>query len=336
MRAAVERLRLDLRGLTVFTEAATGAYAVTPVLAAMAGAERVWALTRPSRYGSTAEVMAQTGELAQLAGVDGNLRFITEKSRDIVARADIVTNSGHVRPIDAEMVGWMKPGAVVPLMYEAWEFRDTDLDLAACRLRGIPVAGTNERHPEVNVFAFLGLMAVRMLLDAGIEVYGARILLLCDNPFAPFISRGLADAGAEVETAPSLAAASADPLRDAVLVALTPQDSPVMADADAAILAATQPQAVVAQFWGDLDRQALARRGVQFWPASAPAPGHMGILPSHLGPEPIIRLQSGGLKVGEVMARAVRENPAVTRPDAAVAAAVASGFGQPLNGGPPS
>jgi hypothetical protein len=29
----------------------------------------------------------------------------------------------------------------------------------------------------------------------------------------------------------------------------------------------------------------------------------MGILPSAVGPEPIVRLQAGGLKVGQVLAR---------------------------------
>jgi hypothetical protein len=31
----------------------------------------------------------------------------------------------------------------------------------------------------------------------------------------------------------------------------------------------------------------------------------MGVLPSAVGPEPIVRLQSGGLKVGQVLARGV-------------------------------
>jgi len=42
---------------------------------------------------------------------------------------------------------------------------------------------------------------------------------------------------------------------------------------------------------------------VPVWPLRAPAAGHMAILPSAVGPEPIVRLQSGGLKVGEVLAR---------------------------------
>ena len=40
MREAVERCELDLSGKVILTEAATGAYVVTPVLAAMADAER--------------------------------------------------------------------------------------------------------------------------------------------------------------------------------------------------------------------------------------------------------------------------------------------------------
>jgi hypothetical protein len=54
----------------------------------------------------------------------------------------------------------------------------------------------------------------------------------------------------------------------------------------------------------------------------------MGILPSALGAEPIVRLQSGGLKAGEAMARAMRAPQASCA--AALKASVASGFGQAL------
>ena len=55
------------------------------------------------------------------------------------------------------------------------------------------------------------------------------------------------------------------------------------------------------QVWGDVDRDAMP--GVRCYPRHAPSRGHMGVLLSDLGPEPIIRLQAGGLKVGEVLAR---------------------------------
>jgi hypothetical protein len=73
-----------------------------------------------------------------------------------------VTNSGQVRAIDNEVVAHLKSGCVLPLMYEAWEYRPADVDLDACRSRGIQIAGTNEEHPAVDVFAFLGVLAVRV------------------------------------------------------------------------------------------------------------------------------------------------------------------------------
>ena len=307
MQQAVERCRLDLSGMVVLTEAASGAYAVTPVLAALAGAARVHAVTRTTAHGTVEEITADTMNLAAEVGVAERVFLATGRSRAAVAEADIVTNSGHVRPLDAELVGWMKPTAVIPLMYEAWEFRRSDVDVDACRRRGIPVAGTNERHPAVSVFPYLGIMAVKLLLDAGVAVSGSRLLVLCDNPFAPYLEDGLRGAGAEVTVAADPAATPPGMACDAIVVALTPASRPAVGGDDA-LLSAREvvrrwPAAVVAQFWGDLDRDALAAEQLPYWPSAPVTRGHMGILPSAVGPEPVVRLQCGGLKVGEILAR---------------------------------
>ncbi|MEA5604942.1 hypothetical protein [Nostoc sp. UHCC 0252] len=303
MSQAVERCNLQLQNAIVLTEAATGAYAVTPVVAAIAGAKKVFALTRTTRYGTVEQVKILTQQLADIAGVSDRIEFITEKTQDIVVQADIITNSGHIRPINAETIGWMQPNAVIGLMYEAWEFRPEDVDLLACRLKGIQVAGVNERHPAVDVFSFLGIMAVKLLLDAGISVYTSNILLLCDNPFRSFIERGLIQAGATVDTVNSIVEASTDKNYDAILVALQPRLEPIMAEKDAAAIAKYWPGTLVAQYWGDIERSAFAAQNIPVCPEVEPKSGHMGILPSAVGPEPIVRLQTGGLKAAEVIWR---------------------------------
>jgi hypothetical protein len=303
MRAALDRTCLDLSGSVILTEAATGAYVVTPVLAAMAGARAVYAVTRSTSYGTFEEVSAETIGLARLVGVGDRIKILADMSRDLVSQVDIVTNSGHVRPISREVVSWMKPTAVIPLMYEAWELRNEDVDLAACRERGVLVAGTNERHPALDIFPFLGTIALKLLMDAGVAVCGTSILMLCDNPFACFLERGLIAAGARVETRESLSSVPPGRRYDALLVALKPRPEPVLSAAQANSIATEWPGAVVAQFWGDLDRPSLRAADVPFWPVNAPAPGHMGVLLSDIGPEPVVRLQAGGLKVGEVLWR---------------------------------
>ena len=133
----------------------------------------------------------------------------------------------------------------------------------------------------------------------GSAVYRSAILLLCNNPFCGFIARTLRRAGATVEVAACVGEAPLGSYYDAILVSLTPQASATVTAADAGEIARRWPGAVVAQFWGDIDREALAALDVPVCPAQAPAAGHMAILPSAIGPEAVIRLQAGGLKVGE-------------------------------------
>jgi hypothetical protein len=304
MSMAIDRCGLDLSGLTVLTEAASGAYVVTPVLAAMAGAE-VYALAAGTAYASREEIRKLTTELARLGAVMDRIQLVYRKDHAIVSAADVITNSGQIRPIDAEMVACMKPSAVVPLMYESWEYRHTDVDLQACRARNIIVAGTNEQHPDVDAFSFVGQMAIMQLHDAGIAVRGSHILLLCDNAFTPFIMQDLKNAGAEITETRQLAADTLSPHCDAVILAMQPREAPAVTAIEARLLSQKAPGAVLIQYWGDADRAALTAAGVPVWPQKAPRAGHMGILPSAIGPEPVVRLQSGGLKVGQVLARGI-------------------------------
>ena len=302
MLAAIDRLDLALGGRTVLTEAATGAYAVTPVLAALAGA-RVLALGNGTRHATADEIHAATMGLARFAGVADRIELVHETSPDLLGSVDIVTNSGQVRPIDEAMVAGLRTGCVVPLMYESWEYRPADLDLEACRTKGVVVAGTNERHPAVDVFSFLGPLAVHQLHDAGVAVHGCRIVVLCDNDFAPFITSGLESCGAHVSLASRLSREALDPPPDAVVVALKPSDRPALTAADVQLLGEHAAGTTVAQYWGDVDREALARAQVPVWPAREPPAGHMAVLLSDIGPDAIVRLQAGGLKVGEVLTR---------------------------------
>ncbi len=301
--ASVAAMRIDLGGAVVVTEAATGAYAVTPIIAALAGARRVYGFTRSTAHGSVADVVRQTNDLAVAAGVLDRIELRTDRPISVIDEADVVTNSGHVRPLDRAVISRMRPGAALPLMFESWEIQAGRFDLALDEAvaRGIRVAGTNERHPLVDVFSYLGTMAVKLLFDTGTAVRNTRIVVACDNPFASYLVSGLAAAGAVVRSTTSVV--DVDPAFDPdyILVSLTPTGSPVIGSEDVRWIAGTWPATVVVQFWGDLDRASLGDAGVRFWPVQAPPAGHMAILPSQPGPEPVIRLQAGGLKVGSVL-----------------------------------
>jgi hypothetical protein len=309
---SIERTKLDLAGLRVLTEAATGAYAVTPVLAAVAGAE-VTAFAKSSHYGTVEEAHRQVLELAQQLEVGDRIHFIETLTSREIAEADIVTNSGHLRPLDAAFVRQMKPGAAIPLMYESWELRPGEVDLEACQSRGIHVAGTNECHAQVRVFDYLGMLALHGLFRCQVPVCFSRLLMICDNPFAPHIAKTLLDCGAEVEvfagtplpesirvTHRSTATSTS---YDAVVVADTPSLGYTIGRNGAVKYSVEQIGSFPAlvQILGDIDRSSMP--DIIYYPAIEPRKGHMGVMLHELGPDPILRLQAGGLKVGEVLVR---------------------------------
>src|SRR5664279_1621585 len=118
----VRSLELDLKGKTVLTEAASGAYIVTPILAAIAGA-KVFAFSRTTKYGKVEEVFSNTRALADsFKEFPLDIQLIDHLNPEIIRQADIITNSGHLRPLSESMLKHAKNEVVIPLMYEAWEW----------------------------------------------------------------------------------------------------------------------------------------------------------------------------------------------------------------------
>jgi hypothetical protein len=316
-------LQLDLNGLTVLTEAASGPYAVTPVIAAYAGA-RVIAFTRPTKYGTVDQITEQTKTLLSEAGVEAaKVDIVQNLLPEHFAQADIITNSGHLRPLSKEKLAHVKPDAVISLMYEAWEYRREDIDLPFIKEKGITIGATCERHPDVDVFNYLGYMAMKQLFDAGLSIYRNKLLLICNNDFGQYIAAvlsrncaalGVIDldqrkekyAGLPIDWIggfPNLHIPEKYASADAVVFTAYPftdqwisEHGPISSN----LLKSQVSDPLILRFAGDIDTQSLEKNGVRYFPDHVSS-GHMGVLPSDIGFDPIIRLQAGGLKVGELL-----------------------------------
>src|SRR3954468_15425676 len=96
LRKRVQELDLNLKDKVVLTEAATGAYVVTPILAALAGA-KVYAFAKNTRYGTVEEVFEKTKNVYKdHSDTSLDITFIDKITPGIIAEADIITNSGHL------------------------------------------------------------------------------------------------------------------------------------------------------------------------------------------------------------------------------------------------
>ncbi len=321
----VKALQLDLKGKTVLTEAATGAYIVTPIIAALAGA-RVFAYSKTTRFGKLEEVFANTKLLAEnFHEYPLDIHYVENLSPEIIAQADVITNSGHLRPLDNQLLAHAKDEMVIPLMYEAWEWRDADMDINYIRTRGFKMGATNERHPDVDVFSYLGDMALKQIFEAGLCAYRNKFVLLCNNDFGPYIARvlaGLCDGLAVIDKDENKTKYNPDEIdwiggfpdvkipasfrnAEAIIFTAYPFDQAWIGEKTAVSIQQIQSQLsdpYILRFAGDLDESLLSKKRVRIFPSHVHS-GHMGILPSAIGNDPIIRLQAGGLKVGELLSK---------------------------------
>ena len=320
VRQAIADQALDLNGLTVFTEAASGPYLHTPILAALAGAQRVYAQTADSAYAPKEEVLEATEHAAGELGVADRVEVLFGKPAAALAESDIVTNSGFVRPIDRATVEQLKPTAVVPLMWETWEFRPEDMDLDACREHGILVLGTDESRPPLALYPYGGYAALKLLFELGLEGYKTRTLLLGGGQafgrsvWTLFTNFGMDVAWfAESEPEarpyselPEFVAANAAEI-DAILVSEHQVSSPLIGPGglvSATELARLNPALAVGVISGNVDAGELEASGLPYRPRHLRPFGYMSYQPGDLGPRPVLELYAAGLKVGEAMARA--------------------------------
>lgn len=311
IKDAVRRMSLDLSGLTVLTEAASGVYVVTSLAAALAGA-KVIAVTKNSRHGTVRQVSDYTRACASDLGVSGRIEVSDRSSREFAARADIVTNLGFVRPIDRNFLRNSKPGQVVSLTFETWEFRKEDVDIEFCRKRGIPVLGTRETGNDLNIFRYIGRIAVKLLHECDIEVFKSRVMVLGGGHFGREIMEALQRMECEVvRVSPGngrvkLSAANRKFLNacDAVIVAEhTTRHTVIGGPTGIPIKWLAGRDIQILHLCGVLDEKGLRAAGLKKHPALSVPPGHMVTTIDYVGPRPVIELNTAALKVGEAMWR---------------------------------
>jgi len=307
---SIKSIGLNLEGKVVLTEAATGYYALMPSIAAIAGAEKVLALTRNSRYGTEKKACEETMQFAEHCNIDQKIDVLFSRDDPRIRQADIVTNSGFVRPINNTLLSLLKPTVVIPLMFETWEFRPEDIDILECRKRNIPVLGTNEHHPELNIFQYVGIIAVKLLLEIDIEIFNSILIIIGNGEFSTITNTILTKLGAKTYI---ISSDNKDRL-------IFPQD--ILRNADAIIIAEHQnkndlicnnslispsalkqfaPGITVIHICGNINTNILKSEGIVIYPDRVAPVGYMSVATDYVGPLPLIRLFTAGLKVGQVL-----------------------------------
>ena len=290
---------------------------ITPALAALAGADEVYAVGRDTVTTSRKEAEEQTAYFAELARVGARIKLLSTRLQAPLDTVDVVTDLPGVRPVDESIVRNLAETAAVTLMRGAASWRGGDVDVATCRRHGIAVAGLDEEAVGLHRYPPLAVLAT--LLDLGVEVAGSTVVVAGDGRSCAYVVQALARLGARVlvaapETAGRIGLyggekagdtladdAVAGRLAEADALVLCPADANERrigpgAPTDAARLAAAAPHLAVVGVDAENDLRVLGDAGLRCRPA-----GVFDLLP-----QAVVAQHAAGLKVAEVMARARR------------------------------
>jgi hypothetical protein len=344
-RKLIDSLKLDLTGLTLLTECASGAYSFTPILGLLAGA-RVIAMGRDSRFGLYSENKSRIESIIRYADIAGDIQFFEKVvPHDWIEKVDIVTNSGFVRPIKEDLIAQLKSTAVIALMWETWEFRTGEIDIRACQRHGIPVIGTDEKYYQINLYSYPGLIALKILFELSLEIVRTQIVLIGDCLTARLIAKTFKDLELDFEWFGGVN--RSDGIRplselqeyfdrggvEAVICA--DHNSGVNLGGESGYIsfqriATANPFLKWGHISGEIDSQALYKSGLHYFPNEIMPPGYMSYQGWDLGPRPVLELNAAGLKVGEIAAKSRLAGESVEK---AIQRTVDYGIGQDFSTG---
>lgn len=320
VKEQIKNFDLDLTGLVVITECASGFYAYNTFVPILANAKKVIAVSKTTSYGTFDENKKNIEDLAKKFNIDISTLEVVNKLEDYhLKEVDVITNSGLVRPITSEMMAQMKHTAVIPLMWETWEFRDEDLDLNSAIKNDILVLGTKETSKEIDMRGYAGVLGLAILVYLNLEVYKTKVVLFGNEVLGNAIVETFEKNNVEylwfVNSPTNKNQKSYKELGkykniiksyDAVLFAehsyrdeiLTKEHGLTLKE-----LSELNEEIKIGVIAGNINEEELNTSSLEYFPKKIMPAGYMSFQPYHMGAKPVIELFSAGLKIGEQMAK---------------------------------
>ncbi len=299
----IKDFNVSLKEKIVLTEVGSDNYLFTPIIASLSGALKVYALAKDSKYGKADEIINQCKAICEQFEIN-NITFLkNELDIKLLPEVDIITNSGNLRPLDKDKLNFLKPSAVIPLMFEAWEIREEDIDIAYCKNNKIKVAGTWENHPSIRVFDYCGLLGMKMAMDAGFEIAGNRIVMWSDDEFGEVISKKFTTENAEVIHTTDLIKFY-EVIKETDFVFIADYDEQRNYFGDGGIfdwdkIKKINPEVYFIHLYGNVDYQYCCENQINISPKKNGRAMVMTHTLSYIGLIPILKLQVAGFKVAQ-------------------------------------
>jgi hypothetical protein len=301
IKKAIKKLDLSLKGATVLTEAGTGNFLYTGIIALISKAEHVIIWTKDTEYGKAKNIKKEFENIAEGLGYQNFHVRTNERPTKDITNSDIITNLGHIRPLDKLFLSQTKKNAVISLMCEKWELRTQDIDIDYCRNKQIKVSGTWENHPELKIFDNCGYLVAKLCFDFGFEIYQNDILVISNDKFGETIFKKLKKFepnSIELKKITEIEEIRNKP--ELIIIADYTNKQQIIGDRGALSLKFLKDKYII-HLCGEIDFLFCKKNKISLYPKKNGHSFRMTKTLGYLGLKPVIDLHASGLKVGENM-----------------------------------
>lgn len=308
IKNVINELHLDLSDQVVLTEAGSGLFLYTPIICLMAKAKLVYAIIKDSTYGTADQIEQDLLKCIEDLYINRSALVImkNEISSTSIVDATIITNSGNVRPINEHMLLLNNHKAVIPVMYEKWELRESDIDIEYCKKHNIKVAGTWENYPGLDIFNYCKHLMIKMIFEAGMEIKKNKIIIWGDDKYGPLLQDGVNSL--ECESCNIVNSTDALYLiKDADILFFCDYTSTKNLIGDKGIInielvKQNNPNLTIIHLAGNIDYE-YSKKFLHTFPNKNGNAKKMTYTLNHLGSYPTLALNVAGLKVGELLVK---------------------------------
>ena len=211
---------------------------------------------------------------------------------------------------------YVNPNAVIPLMYEAWELRHSDIDIDFCKQKNIKVAGTWENYPPIRVFDYVGVLCAKIAHEAGFEIFQNKILVWSDDHFGELAQKAFQNLEAKNVILTTDEEILEKNIKDIDFLFFCDSDEKRQIFGENGFfnlqkLMKLNPLLEIVHLYGNIDADYLQKNDVKLYPNFDGKALIMSHTLSYLGITPLISLQTAGLKVGEMLYK--NENHAIVQ-----------------------
>lgn len=232
-----------------------------------------------------------------------SIKIISSIEEIDLPSVDVVTNCGLLRPINRRLINELSRGCVIPYMREPWEYRIEDVDMDACREKGIKVYGTNEEDHRLRTFEYIGFIALYLLLDRKITPFSANILVLGNEKFTNPITEILTANGYSIDVVNEYKRKAGVDSYNVIIIAERARNIELVGNTAESFIKADEidERTMVIHISGKVDFDNLSS---EFLPGKPAKFGYMSFNTDYIDPQAVIDLHTAGLKVAEGMLKA--------------------------------